>query len=311
MSSESGSAGNSAVVRSDAATFLVDAGMSAKQLCLRLEQVGVDPDSLDGVVLTHEHGDHTRGLDVFCRKRKLDIFCNIRTREVLRHKIESEVSWRLFESGDSFPIGDVGVQSFYIPHDAVEPMGFVFRQDSGSFGLVSDIGHPTTLVKDHLKGVDSLFVEANYDDMMLQNDTKRPWSTKQRISSRHGHLSNDQAAELVEAVAGEKLHQVVLGHLSRDCNAPNVALAAIQDRLVTNGWRDVDVQVATQNEIIPFRPVVRGALCNSDLPDEDPLILPRDVGLDEELSVPPLPDRSPPNRQPVQAWSASQLSLFD
>mgnify|MGYP003639626142 CR=1 FL=1 len=290
----SGSAGNSSLVRSGKTTLLIDAGLSAKQLVLRMQEVGVNPDHLDGIVLTHEHGDHTRGIDVLCRKRKLAVYCNIRTREVLRPKVGSEVSWRMFESGDAFPIGDIRIQSFYIPHDAVEPMGFVFVNGAGRLGLVSDIGHVTTLVKDHLSGVDTLFVEANYDDLMLQNDTKRPWSTKQRISSRHGHLSNAQAAELVSEVESEKLHRVVLGHLSRDCNAPDVAIGAIRKTLEQQSRGDVSVECAGQNEVIPFQPVRKGGM-------------PVPVQIAEEKE--PVRPKAPAT--PMSPWQASQQSLFD
>lgn len=290
----SGSAGNSSLVRSGKTTILIDAGLSAKQLVIRMQEVGVNPDHLDGIVLTHEHGDHTRGIDVLCRKRKLSVYCNIRTREVLRPKVASEVSWRLFESGDAFPVGDIRIQSFYIPHDAVEPMGFVFVNGAGRLGLVSDIGHVTTLVKDHLSGVDTLFVEANYDDLMLQNDTKRPWSTKQRISSRHGHLSNAQAAELVSEIESEKLHRVVLGHLSRDCNAPDVAIGAIRKTLEQQNRDDVCVECAGQNDVIPFQPVRKGGM---SVP----------VQVEEEKE--PVRPKAPV--VPMSPWSASQQSLFD
>ncbi|MEM1297451.1 MAG: MBL fold metallo-hydrolase [Verrucomicrobiota bacterium] len=290
----SGSAGNSSLVRSGKTTILIDAGLSAKQLVIRMQEVGVNPDHLDGIVLTHEHGDHTRGIDVLCRKRKLAVYCNIRTREVLRPKVESEVSWRLFESGDAFPVGDIRIQSFYIPHDAVEPMGFVFVNGAGRLGLLSDIGHVTTLVKDHLSGVDTLFVEANYDDLMLQNDTKRPWSTKQRISSRHGHLSNAQAAELVSDIESETLHRVVLGHLSRDCNAPDVAIGAIRKTLEEQNRADICVECAGQNEVIPFQPVRKGGMS-----------VPVKVAEEKEPVRPRVP------AAPMSPWQASQQSLFE
>jgi phosphoribosyl 1,2-cyclic phosphodiesterase len=114
--------------------------------------------------------------------------------------------------------------------------------------VVSDVGHVTNLLKDRLSGVTSLFVEANYDETMLQNDTKRPWATKQRISSRHGHLSNDQAAELIGEVACEKLRHVVLGHLSSDCNEPAVARGAVEEKLRARGFGRVEVCCAAARE---------------------------------------------------------------
>ncbi|MFT5466454.1 MAG: phosphoribosyl 1,2-cyclic phosphodiesterase [Verrucomicrobiales bacterium] len=253
----SGSGGNSAVARTEQSCVLIDAGLSAKQLVLRLEKIGVDPDEIDGILLTHEHGDHTRGMDVFLRQREIPVYCNVRTREVLaRGDLRSKIEWKLFDSGDAFEIGDLGIQSFYVPHDAVEPMGYVVRNGQGALGVLSDVGHVTNLARDHLQGIDTLYVEANYDEVMLQNDVKRPWSTKQRISSRHGHLSNTQAAELVVAVAHSNLHRIVLGHLSGDCNSPEVAERTVRQQLLAAGVDHVDVCCAMQNEVLPLAPVV-------------------------------------------------------
>lgn len=293
----SGSAGNSTLVRSAGAAVLVDAGLSARQLDLRMASLELDGLELQGILLTHEHGDHTRGLDVFLRNRKVPVYCSVRTAEVLRKGIRSEVEWRLFESGDRFRIGDLDVQSFYVPHDAVEPMGYVIRRADAAFGVVSDIGHATTLVQEQLRGVDSLYLEANYDEAMLQNDTKRPWSTKQRISSRHGHLSNAQAAELVEAIAGPRLHQVVLGHLSRDCNHPDVARKVVEDRLKGLGLSTVEVLCAGQDEVLGLRSVGKGTPA-----------LPGRPGVP---APPRLPSGRNSVREPESGWTATQESLFE
>jgi phosphoribosyl 1,2-cyclic phosphodiesterase len=296
----SGSAGNCAVVRCGSTTLLVDAGLSARQLVRRLEICGVDPDSLSGVVLTHEHGDHTAGLDVFLRKRAIPVYCELRTRAVLAPSVRGEVRWNLFENGDRFQVGEIEVSSFSIPHDAVEPLGFVFRGRNGArFGLVSDIGKPTNLVRHHLSGVDSVFVEANYDDLLLQNDTKRPWATKQRISGDHGHLSNAQAASLVADIARDNLHRVVLGHLSRDCNQPDIAIRTVREALRQLGRPDVIVECAGQEEPLPFYPVCRpGAFADED---EDCFLAP-------ESPVGPVPGV---DWAPLPMWSAQQTSLFD
>jgi phosphoribosyl 1,2-cyclic phosphodiesterase len=297
----SGSAGNSTVVRSGDTCILIDAGLSAKQIVRRLEICGVDPDSLSGILLTHEHGDHTAGLDVFLRKRSIPVYCEIRTRAVLVDSVRSEVRWTLFENGDRFSIGGVEVTSFSIPHDAVEPLGFVFRAGNGTrFGLVSDIGKVTNLVRHNLLGVDSLFVEANYDDVLLQNDTKRPWATKQRISGDHGHLSNAQAAALVAEIAQDNLHRVVLGHLSRDCNHPDVAIRTVRGALRQIGRGDVVVECAGQEEPLPFYPVARPSFESAEEPDFLPA--------EPELS--PVPERVV-DWAPSPVWDAQQTSLFE
>ena len=220
----SGSSGNSALVYTEKTFVLVDAGISAKQLRIRLNDVDVDPDQLDGILITHEHGDHTRGLEVFCRKLEIPIYCNAVTRESLSLNVSSAETWRIIECGDSFSIGDILINGFPVMHDAVDPMGFIFQKNGRKLGFVSDVGHVTEIMKSILSEVETIFIEANYDETMLQNDERRPWSLKQRIASRHGHLSNKQAAELIGSIAGGgKLERVVLAHLSEDCNSPEIA----------------------------------------------------------------------------------------
>lgn len=240
----SGSSGNSALVCSGRTRLLVDAGLSAKQLRLRLEAIGVDPESLDGILLTHEHGDHTRGIDVFCRKVEVPVFCTARTRMVLRDSMKTEKSWKVIPSGGEFEIGDLGMRSFPVAHDAVDPVGFVVRDGESSLGIVSDVGFVTSLVVEAVRGVNTLFVEANYDEQLLFDDTKRPPSIKQRISSRHGHLSNEQTAELVVGAAGDALQRVILGHLSSDCNTPEIARRVVGGALGEALGREVEVVCA-------------------------------------------------------------------
>lgn len=295
----SGSAGNSAIVRSGQTTVMVDAGLSARQLEHRLEDIGISADDLDAIILTHEHGDHTRGLDVFLRNRSIEVFANIRTKAVLADRMKSEIPWRMFDSGDVFEVGDLKIQSFYVPHDAVEPMGFVLRNGSGALGVLSDIGHVTSSVRSYLQGVDALFVEANYDEIMLQNDTKRPWSTKQRVASRHGHLSNDQTAELVAEIAGVSLKTVVLGHLSRDCNCPDTAMATINRQLEQAGRPEVEVSCAMQDEVLPFKSV-DGAQPVEAMPTRDRVMEVEDLTQTRRMRP-----------TPITAWTAAQESLFD
>ncbi len=251
----SGSGGNSAVLCSGQTRILIDAGLSAKQLCLRLEKVGIAPDSISAVVLTHEHSDHVSGIDVFCRKRKLAIYACAHTCAVVRDSIKSEVLWQQFAAGDGFRVGDIEVESFSIPHDAVDPVGFVFRGQKSSLGFVSDMGQVTGMVRHRLSGVNTLFVEANYDEVMLQEDLRRPWATKQRIASRHGHLSNGQAAELAVATATPGMCRVVLGHLSSDCNTAEVAGRFVRKELEAAGCGHVAVACASQREPMEMRKV--------------------------------------------------------
>jgi len=237
----SGSAGNSALVATDHCKILVDGGLSARQLVLRLEHCGVTPEQFDGVLLTHEHTDHICGLEVLCRKFDLPIYCNRLTADALRCSglLEGRRNWRIFETGSEFSICDITVQPFPVPHDAVDPVGFVFHAGSGSLGFITDLGYVTKLIVERLRQVQTLVIETNHDEKLLQNDTHRPWPVKQRIQSRHGHLSNIAAAS------------VVLGHLSRDCNTPALALETVRASLTKCGRTNMEIHCATQFEISP------------------------------------------------------------
>ena len=249
----SGSAGNSALLATDHCKILVDGGLSARQIVLRLEQCGVMPEQLDGVLLTHEHSDHVCGLEVLCRKLDLPIYANAQTAEVVRYDgaLDRHRNWRIFRTGSEFAICDVLVQTFPVPHDAVDPVGFAFYAGSSALGFITDLGYATKMIVERLRQVHTLVIETNHDEKLLQNDTHRPWPVKQRIQSRHGHLSNNAAATVIEELLPGKIDRVVLGHLSRDCNAPTLALQTVRNSLSKSGKIEIELFCATQSEISP------------------------------------------------------------
>ncbi|MDA7931028.1 MBL fold metallo-hydrolase [Akkermansiaceae bacterium] len=227
----SGSGGNATLVESEGKYLLVDAGLSSKQLCLRLEALGVSPGSLTGILLTHEHGDHVRGLDVFLTKWKVPLVASIMTGRVVQEGLRQPAEWVSFESGQRFTWEGFDLETFALPHDAVEPVGYVISNGGRKMGVATDLGHVDDGVMNALKGVEGLVLEANYEWKLLEADTKRPFSTKQRISSQHGHLSNEQAADLIAELVPEGLKTVILGHLSSDCNTPDVAIEVVRGRI--------------------------------------------------------------------------------
>ncbi len=247
----SGSSGNCSLIESDRTCLLVDAGLSGRQIKERLALLGRSIEQITGIVLTHEHGDHTRGLTVLCKQRAIPVYANRLTAEAISSDPERNaavpISWRLFATGSSFEIGDLTVESFSVPHDAQDPVNFVVRHNGYTVGVLTDLGHATKLVADRVRATDVLIVEANHDVKMLQDDTVRPWSTKQRILSRHGHLSNDAAATLACDVVTDKLRHVFLAHLSRDCNRPELAQRVVAERLGKLGARHVRVAVSGQD----------------------------------------------------------------
>src|SRR5512140_3095362 len=272
----SGSAGNSALVATDRCKVLIDGGLSARQLVLRLELCGVTPEQLDGVLLTHEHGDHICGLEVLCRKFNVPIYCNSLTAEAVRSdsSFEHHRNWRIFATGAEFSICDIAVQTFPVPHDAVDPLGFVFHAGSGILGFITDLGYVTKLIVERLREVQTLVIETNHDEKLLQNDSHRPWPVKQRIQSRHGHLSNTAAAGVIEDLLPGKIERVVLGHLSRDCNTPDLATAAVRSQMERVARTDLEIFCALQDAISPrfhigetlcgdFQPTFESALFNT------------------------------------------------
>ncbi len=248
----SGSAGNSTIIECGRTRILIDAGLSAKQLCLRLDSLGVDPAGLSAILLTHEHGDHVRGLKNFLKKHPVPIFATAETAHVVREQNIGEAIWKTFEAGQAFAIDHLEIQSFAIQHDAVDPVGFVVSNRDFRFGLLSDAGQVTSSVTHHLRNLSALFVEANYDDELLEADTKRPWSIKQRISSRHGHLSNVQVGQLLRQIAHADLTRIVFGHLSSDCNCPKKVTSLFTGLLREMGHADTGLHCACQSEATPW-----------------------------------------------------------
>ena len=251
----SGSSGNALLARSGDCSVLVDAGLSARRLAAGLESCGGVPGSLSGILLTHEHGDHTKGLKVFVEKFDVPVFANPLTADHLKRQ-GLAARWNFFSSGAEFFLENIGVLPFSVPHDAADPVGFVLRSNGTGFAVLTDLGYATRQVVEAVRGVHALLIETNHDEALLQGDTKRPWSVKQRILSRHGHLSNSAAAEIVAEVATEALRHVLLGHLSRDCNSPELAVHAVGSRLRGGGSSSVQIQCARVDEESPMLSLV-------------------------------------------------------
>lgn len=247
----SGSSGNTAVLRSGDTAILLDAGLSARKTLQRLAAAGLEPGQISAVLLTHEHGDHAGGLPVLLQTLRCPVYATRLTAEEVRGQDprNAAAEWRLFATGSSFTLESFEVAAFSVPHDAADPVGFTIRRESVSIGILTDLGHVTNSVLHHVNGADCLFVEANHDEQLLQSDTKRPFSIKQRIMSPHGHLSNRAAAEFVGKARSARLRRVVLGHLSRDCNTAELAVAAVEAAL--NGHGSVAVSCARHDEPMP------------------------------------------------------------
>jgi phosphoribosyl 1,2-cyclic phosphodiesterase len=230
----SGSDGNATLVRNETATFLVDAGLSARQLTVRMEAAGASPEQLSGILLTHEHGDHTSALKVLLMRHQAPVYCNPLTARALQDAGLVHGNWKLFQTGAEFSLGGFAIRPFSVPHDAADPVGFRISSNGSCFGVLTDLGYATRLVFEMLRGIRALLIETNHDEELLQKDARRPWSVKQRILSRHGHLSNAAAARVVSELDAP-LEHIILGHLSRDCNSPQLALDSVARGLAVAG----------------------------------------------------------------------------
>jgi len=245
----SGSSGNCTYVGTDRTGILIDAGLSGKETQRRLEQLGLGMANIQAVCVSHEHGDHTAGLRVLNRRHGIPLFVNSATRDILcRAEGAGELSWNIFQSGSAFPVGDLVLEPFTVPHDAADPVGFIVKAGALRVGITTDIGMITERVVDALSGCHALVIEANHDEHLLEN-AERPWSLKRRIKGRLGHLSNEHAAEMVARVAGPHLQHVFLAHLSADCNRGELALQTAVRTLKTAGHHHVRVSLTFPDRI--------------------------------------------------------------
>jgi phosphoribosyl 1,2-cyclic phosphodiesterase len=254
----SGSSGNCAYLETDETRLLIDAGLSGRQIRQRLLTIGRAPENLSGILITHEHSDHTQGLTGLAARLQIPIYCNRLTKEAIEHQLRLKLDYRLFSTGASFDLGDVVIDTFSVPHDAYDPVGFLLHTAAGNIGFLTDLGHATRLVIERVRSANVLLLEANHDLKLLQDDTRRPWSIKQRILSRHGHLSNDAAAEVAAQIVSAELHHLYLGHLSSDCNRPDLA-----HRVVSEGLRNLGATHVRVESTTPDVPGATLALANA------------------------------------------------
>lgn len=242
----SGSSGNAALLVTEGARILIDAGFSARKLEQLLLAAGESLARIDAIFLTHEHGDHAAAIEGLKNFPELPIFANSATSRAIQAKLDPthRPAWQLFETGSRFRFRDLEIESFAVPHDAHDPVGFRFTAGHAedlfsprrSLVFLTDLGHAPQHIREHLRACDVVVVEANHCSELLKADNKRPWSTKQRIAGRHGHLSNEAVRELLASVASPSWRRVYLTHLSRDCNsraAIETALTAIRATLTT------------------------------------------------------------------------------
>lgn len=243
----SSSSGNCTWISSPTTAILVDAGLSARTTAQRLAEIGADLSAVKGICVSHEHADHTAGIPVLHRRHGIPVFVNDGTREGFERDPRraptgdgAGVEWQVFTTGSPFGIGDLTITPFSVPHDAYEPVGFVIEHEGLRVGIATDMGMPTTLIRERLRPCRAAIVETNHDEHLLQQSA-RPWPLKQRILGRQGHLSNRAAAEMLASIAGPDLHQVFLAHLSSECNDAALAEREVREQLERAGHAHIRI----------------------------------------------------------------------
>ena len=229
FSLQSGSNGNSFYVEAGDARLLFDAGISGRQMALRLAARGRDPADCDAVIVSHEHTDHVRGLRVLQKKFGVPAYMTERTWRAARNRVGQLTDVRRFTAGEAFTIKGVTIHTIRTPHDAVDSVCFLVEHDGRKLGIFSDLGHPFPALRDAMNEVDAAYLESNYDPEMLEFGPYPP-HLKHRIMSDAGHISNEEAARLSAAVVRNgRLKWLGLAHLSEQNNAPELALDAQAD----------------------------------------------------------------------------------
>jgi phosphoribosyl 1,2-cyclic phosphodiesterase len=225
----SSSSGNTTLVSDGSTHVLVDVGLSGRETARRLRETGLEPEDISAVVVSHEHGDHCRGVGPFVKSLDIPVFITDGALENSRIIMDAGKRRRI-AAGAGFDVCGIQFTGFSVPHDAADPLGFIIEKDGIKIGIALDLGYLSNLVLERLKGCNGIILESNHDVRMLQVGPY-PWALKQRVMSRRGHLSNDSVAEFLENDFDGNAAHVVLAHLSKQNNLPELARLSAQRAL--------------------------------------------------------------------------------
>ena len=247
----SGSKGNATLIQSDNQAVLIDCGISCKKLMGKFDELEFDPQKLNAIFVTHEHGDHISGIRVTAKKLGIPVYANVMTNQILKSKNKAAEQMTVFDNGAMIPVGDLVVEPFSVPHDGVDTVAYIVYKDDKKVAVATDFGFPSQTVKQKLQNCDAMILESNYDQQMLM-ESDRPWSLKQRIMGRHGHLSNEQCLEMMDSVVHSKMKHLVLGHVSMHANDYGLVHELAQEKMRQMGLdKEVALSVGHQDNITP------------------------------------------------------------
>ena len=242
----SGSSGNSLFVETENTKILIDAGMSCKKIEEALQSIEVNPSSIDAILVTHEHSDHVKGISTISRKFDIPVFSTRETFDAMPAQTEklSEKNINFFNLSEKFYINDLEILPFSIPHDAANPCGFnIIKDNKHQISIATDIGHMTKSIVNHLEGSEFVLLESNYDTEVLRC-CSYPYKLKSRIAGDTGHLSNAMAGKTISYLANHGLNKVMLGHLSKENNFPELAYKTVVENLMENNLSENSLRLS-------------------------------------------------------------------
>lgn len=250
----SGSSGNSFYVGTESTNILIDAGVSSRKLEKALDYLLIDPNSIDGILITHEHTDHVQGLGIFSKRFNIPVYVNSETLNAMPKQKEklSEKNINFFTVGDTFYINDLKINSFSIPHDAANPCGFNIYKDKEKISIATDVGHMTNDVLHSLEDSSFVMLESNYDPNVLKY-APYPYHLKSRIAGPTGHLSNESAGKTISHLLKFGLKGAMLGHLSKESNFPELAYKTVVDEIISSNSNMDSVFLEIANRDCPSK----------------------------------------------------------
>lgn len=248
----SGSSGNCLLVETSNTKILIDAGESSKKISSALSSLDIDPNEINAILVTHEHSDHVRGLGTFSKKYDIPVFANSKTWDAMPEQSSKicEKNMKKFTIEENFEIGDLKVHPFKIPHDAANPCGFNFTYNNKKISIATDIGHMTSNIIHKLEDSHFILLESNYDPEILKFSSY-PYSLKQRIAGPNGHLPNSEAGKTISYLINSGLKEVMLGHLSKENNFPELAYKTVVEELIENDIDCSKIKINVANRFTP------------------------------------------------------------
>jgi len=253
LSVMSGSSGNAVYISDGGTSLLIDCGMSGKRLAEGLKRADISPDSIDAVLVTHEHSDHSAGVGVISRRYKIPVYATEGTFLACKNigKVESFIPVEKYED---FEIGSIGIRAFSISHDAADPVGYSFYMGKKKYSIATDTGIITEEIEREIVNSETVLLESNHDIEMLKFGPY-DYMLKRRVMSDIGHLSNDNAADFTEKLLESGTKNIVLGHLSHENNTPDIAYKTTENKLTGLGaviGKDIKLSVASRSEVTVF-----------------------------------------------------------